>query len=146
MKLHHFGAIALMALNTLAQAGTNVGVSVSVNQPGFYGRVDIGQQPPPVVVYQQPVIIEQSPIAMSRRPIYLRVPTLHSQRWAQYCSRYRACGQRVYFVGRPWVRGEPQRHWEERRYEERHEMRHERGDRGRGKGRGHDKHGHGHGH
>ena len=61
-----------------AQAATNVGVSVSVNQPGFYGRVDIGDTQP-VLVYPQPVIIRQQPYGMQQRPIYLRVPPGHSK-------------------------------------------------------------------
>ncbi|MFZ4550266.1 MAG: hypothetical protein ACOYNB_00450 [Aquabacterium sp.] len=93
--------LALAAATTLmagtAQATTNVGVSVSVNQPGFYGRVDIGDTQP-VLVYPQPVIIRQQPYGMQQRPIYLRVPPGHSKNWARYCNHYNACGQPVYFV------------------------------------------------
>ena len=44
-------------VSTSALAATDVGVSVSVNQPGFYGRIDLGNQPPPMVIYAEPVII-----------------------------------------------------------------------------------------
>ncbi len=81
----------------LAAQAADVGVSVSVNQPGFYGRVDIGQTPPPVI-YQQPVIIAPGPVAVQQRPIYLRVPPGHEKHWDKHCARYRACGQPVYFV------------------------------------------------
>lgn len=83
-----------------AQAGSDVGVSVSVRQPGFYGRVQIGDRPPPVV-YSQPVIIQQTPVAMVQQPIYMHVPPGHYKRWNRYCGRYRACGQPVYFVQQP---------------------------------------------
>lgn len=92
-------ALGLAALSIqAAQAGsTNVGVSVSVAQPGFYGRVDIGDQPP-ALIYPQPVIIQQAPVAMYQRPIYMHVPPGHYKNWARYCGQYRACGQPVYFV------------------------------------------------
>ena len=42
---------------TSASAGTSVGVSIDINQPGVYGRINIGNVAPPMVVYPQPVII-----------------------------------------------------------------------------------------
>jgi len=107
-------------------ADTRVGVSVSVSQPGFYGRVDLGDQPPPAVLYAQPMIIEQTPVAVHRRPIYLRVPPGHSKNWARYCSHYSACGQPVYFVRyaeRMAPRYDDHRH---DRYENRYERRSDR--------------------
>ena len=84
-------------------ADANVGVSVSVNQPGLYGRIDIGHVPqPPVLVYPQPVIIQQTPVAVHQAPIYLRVPPGHANNWGKHCGRYNACGQRVYFVREDW--------------------------------------------
>jgi hypothetical protein len=83
-----------------------VGVSVSVSQPGFYGRIDVGRVPGPVVIYPQAVIIEQRPMTVVRQPIYLRVPPGHEKRWDKYCSRYNACGQPVYFVQERWYREE----------------------------------------
>ena len=38
----------------------DVGVSVSVGQPGFYGRIDIGGMPPPRLVYAQPIVDRKS--------------------------------------------------------------------------------------
>jgi hypothetical protein len=102
MTMRRVFASALMAFSALAQASPQVGVSVTVDEPGFYGRVQIGERPPRVI-YQQPVIIQQTPIAVVQRPIYLRVPPGHYKRWGHYCQRYRACGQPVYFV-EPGVR------------------------------------------
>jgi hypothetical protein len=127
-------ALATALVGTAAHAVTNVGVSVNVSQPGFYGRVDIGDQPPPAVIYPQPVIIEQTPVAIHQRPIYLRVPPGHSRDWAHNCYRYRACGQPVYFV-----RDVPMPRHEERRDWDRHDHDHDDHGHGHGRGHGHDR-------
>ena len=82
----------------------DVGVSVSVSQPGFYGRIDLGGAPAPVLMYPQPVIIRPVPVAVVRQPIYLRVPPGHEKNWGKYCQGYNACGQPVYFVQDRWYR------------------------------------------
>jgi hypothetical protein len=87
-----------------AHAAPNVGVSVDIHQPGVYGRIEIGNLPPPVVVYPQPVVIAPTPVAVYQRPIYLYVPPGHQKNWARHCHRYGACGQPVYFVQESWVR------------------------------------------
>jgi hypothetical protein len=100
-------AASLLALAALAPAqarDVDVGVSISIGQPGFYGRIDIGDFPPPVVVYPQPVIIQPAPVAVWRQPIYLHVPPGHAKDWARYCHRYAACNQPVYFVQDRWYR------------------------------------------
>jgi hypothetical protein len=123
-SLAFFSAAALAAMGTAhnAQAG-QVGVQVSVQQPGFHGRIAIGDQPPPPVIYQQPVIVQQSPVAVVQQPIYMNVPRAHYEHWAQHCGYWRACGQPVYFVqpGRVYQGG--QRAW---RHEAREERREER--------------------
>ena len=104
MKRIFVTAALVAATLSPAFAGTNVGVSIGINQPGVYGRIDIGNMPPPVVVYSQPVIIAPSPVAVYQQPIYLYVPPVEQGNWGRYCSRYRACGQPVYFVRDSWVR------------------------------------------
>jgi hypothetical protein len=114
-----------------ALAQTSVGVSIGINQPGVYGRIDIGNFPQPRIIYPQPVIIAPGPVAVYQQPVYLYVPPGHQKNWAKHCYRYNACGQPVYFVQEEWVR---------ERYEERRDDRH---DNGRGKdkrGKGHGKH------
>ena len=93
------GCLAVGAVN----AQTNVGVSIDINQPGVYGRVILGNYPPPVLVSPQPVIIVQQPVAVVRQPIYLYVPPGHQKNWGKHCGRYNACGQPVYFVQEQWV-------------------------------------------
>lgn len=94
-------ALAAAAVPALA---ADVGVSISVGQPGFYGRIDIGRFPHPAVIHPEPVIIHPGPIGMVRRPIYLRVPPGHAKDWRKHCHRYDACGQPVYFVQESWYR------------------------------------------
>jgi hypothetical protein len=94
---------ALMALAGAAGATTtNVGVSVSVGQPGFYGHIEIGNMPQPRVIYPAPVIIQQVPVGVVVQPVYLRVPPGHEKNWRKHCRRYNACGQPVYFVQQGW--------------------------------------------
>ncbi len=130
MKALAILTVALIAAGT-AQADTQVGVSISINQPGVYGRIDIGNYPPPPVILPQPVVIAPSPVAIYQRPIYMYVPPAYQRDWAHYCNNYRACGQPVYFVREDWVR---------ERYE--HEYGHLHDDE---HGHGHDN-GRGHGH
>lgn len=139
--LRLLGAAALAGA-ALAAHATDVGVSISVMQPGVYGRIDIGNTAPPPVVYAQPMIITPGVVAVQRRPIYLYVPPGHQKNWRKYCGRYNACGQPVYFVQEGWVR---------ERYDERgHRPPGPPGrgydddgpGQGHGHGKGHDKHGH----
>lgn len=133
------GLLALGALAPAQAADVDVGVSISVGQPGFYGRIDIGNVPPPVVVYPQPVIIQQVPVAVVRQPIYLHVPPGHQKNWAKHCYRYAACNQPVYFVQDSWYQQVyvPQ-------YQQRYapppppsrKYKHDDDDRGKGKGHG----------
>ena len=161
-------AASLLALASSAMAA-DVGVSINVGQPGFYGRIDIGQFPQPQVIYAQPVMIERPVLYVERQPIYLRVPPGYAQNWGRHCRAYNACGQQVYFVQDGWYRneyapryreqhgfhdrghgyGREERRHEERheeRREERHEERHDEHHDHQDNGRGHDGEGRGEGH
>ncbi|MGB9109958.1 MAG: hypothetical protein WCC39_14845 [Telluria sp.] len=148
MKSLIFGA-ALCAAAFPALAQTNV--SISVGQPGFYGRVDLGDfAPRPVLYAAQPVIVRQSPY-YAAEPIYLRVPYEHRRYWSRYCGRYDACGRPVLFVRDDWYTNTYVPRYREHfhggrrpevRVVERVEYRDH--DRGRGGGRWED-HGRGHG-
>ena len=138
-KLTSLLLIAGALVSGAAVAQTSVGVSIGINQPGVYGRIIIGNYPPPVVVYPQPVIIVQQPVAVVRQPIYLYVPPGHQKNWGKHCMRYNACGQPVYFVQEQWVRERYQNEhpgWRGERHEreEKYEKREKRDKR--------DKHGH----
>jgi hypothetical protein len=103
--------IATLCLALPALAETSVGVSVGINQPGVYGRIDIGNYPQPTVVYRQPILIAPQPAVLFPQPVYLYVPPGHRRNWNRYCGQYGACGQPVYFVQERWVR---ERHEEQR--------------------------------
>ncbi|MBC7918210.1 MAG: hypothetical protein H7Y28_10425 [Rhodoferax sp.] len=133
-------AIALSACALApAFAQTSVGVSIGINQPGVYGRIDIGNFPQPRFVNTQPIVIVQPQHYVQQQPVYLYVPPGHQKNWRKHCNRYNACGQPVYFVREDWVR--------ERYEDHRHRDGRGDGDRGRGngkdKGHGKDKHGKG---
>jgi hypothetical protein len=132
-------AVLLLTGGAVGAATAQVGVSIGINQPGVYGRINIGDVPRPALVMPQPVLIAPPRVAVQAAPVYLYVPPAHQQNWRRYCGRYNACGQPVYFVRDQWVR-------------ERYEHEHPGWNRGRHKGWDkhdkHDKHddrGHGHG-
>ena len=96
------GVLALAAGFAPAASATDVGVSVQLGQPGFYGRIDIGSAPRPMLVYPEPIIVQPAPVAVVRQPIYLHVPPGHAKNWSKHCYKYSACGQPVYFVQDQW--------------------------------------------
>jgi len=119
--------VALLGAFAAPAFSADVGVSISVGQPGFYGQIDIGNVPRPPVVYAQPVVVAPSPEYVSVQPIYLHVPPGHEKHWRKHCAAYNACGRPVYFVRDDWYNNE---------YVPRY--RHDGGD--------HDDSGHGHAH
>ncbi len=98
--------VAAFTVATTSALAADVGVSVQVGQPGFYGRIDIGNFPPPQLVYPEPVIIQSVPVGVVRQPIYLHVPPGHAKDWRKHCRKYNACGQPVYFVQEDWYNNE----------------------------------------
>jgi hypothetical protein len=81
---------------------SSAAVSISVGDPGFYGRIDIGPFPPPRLIYEQPIVVRR--VSTWYPPIYLRVPPGHVRHWYRYCDRYGACGRPVYFIDDDWYR------------------------------------------
>ena len=125
--------IAVVALLASASLSATIAraqsVSLSVGgqiAPGVYGRVNIGNAPPPAVVYAQPVIIAP-PAIVAPAPVYMHVPPGQARHWSKYCRRYNACGVPVYFVRTP-----------EYGPERRQENRREDHDHGHGHGYGHE--------
>ena len=127
----------MMVVVAVPAIAADVGVSVQIGEPGFYGRIDIGNFPQPQVIYPRPVVILPVPVGVAGPAIYLRVPPGHAKNWRKHCGKYNACGQPVYFVQDRWYNDVyvP-------RYRESH---------GHGHGEGHgddrsQRHDHGHGH
>lgn len=113
---------ALIAVTSPLLAA-DVAMSVSIGEPGFYGRIDIGDYPQPRVIYRQPVIVER--VVVERPPIYMRVPPGHARNWRKHCREYGACGERVLFVQDTWYSREYVPRYRERQYDRRREIRDE---------------------
>ncbi len=127
-------ALSLSGVGGAAFAG-DVGISITLGQPGFFGQVNIGNVPQPPVIYAQPVVVQQVPQYVAAPPIYLHVPPGHEKHWSKHCAQYNACGRPVYFVRDDWYNNE---------YVPRYQREHGEG---HGHGEGHDNgHGHGEGH
>jgi len=94
--------IIMMTTFAVSANAANVGVSISAGEPGFYGRIDIGNAPQPELVYPKPVVIRPVPGRVVEEPIYLHVPPGHEKHWSKHCKKYNACGRPVYFVRDKW--------------------------------------------
>lgn len=125
-----------LGLALVAPASAEVGVSIRIGEPGFYGAIDIGDFPDPRLIYGQARLVMPGP--HRGRPLYLHVPPGHAKHWDKHCHEYDACAHPVYFV---------EERWYNETYVPRYRARHEHdGDRhGRGDGKGDGKGG-GHGH
>jgi hypothetical protein len=100
MRRYIFAAV--IAATTGPALAANVGVAVTVGEPGYYGRIDIGNFPQPQLIYAQPVVIEALSVGVLPQPLYLHVPPSHARNWRKHCGKYNACGQPVYFVSDNW--------------------------------------------
>jgi hypothetical protein len=139
-------SLAVLALSLAVAApafAADVGVSVSISQPGVYGRVDVGRFPQPALVMAQPVIVQRPVGYYHPEPVYMWVPPAHRVNWRRHCGAYGACGVPVYFVQDRWYDNHV-RHPAPRGYHDRHDRHDHRGGPGRGHGpdrhpgRGHD--------
>lgn len=129
--MKRFLIVAMFVAASTPALAANVGVSINVGQPGFYGRIDIYNFPQPKLVYSEPIIIQPVAVNVRQQPIYLHAPPGHAKDWRKHCRKYNACGQQVYFVQDSWYN-----HVYVPRYQEREQD-----------GKGHDKnHGKGKGH
>lgn len=146
-------ALAAAGLGSASAADTYISATVSgVVAPGVYGRLDIGNTPPPPVLYAQPMIITRPVVAVPQHPLYLYVPPGHAKNWAKHCAKYSACAQPVYFVNvdsrgkfvhkdrgpsgrddRHFDRDDGRRHGHDNDWEHGHDKGH-----GKGKGKKHD--------
>ncbi|MDE2419893.1 MAG: hypothetical protein KGO49_01780 [Gammaproteobacteria bacterium] len=100
--IQFLATVGLLAVSIFVSAFVSaaVGVSINVGQPGFYGQINLGDAPPPQLIYAEPMWIDRGPVAIE--PIYLRVRPEHARHWRRYCGFYQACGRPVYFVQDNW--------------------------------------------
>jgi len=148
---------AITAMSAQVVQAADVGVSIRIGQPGFYGQIDLGNMRQPPLIYAQPVLIER--VAVRPAPVYLRVPPGHEKKWSKHCKRYNACGRPVYFVKGDWYEREYVTHYRDqydpdqgRWRDDNRQGGDERGhgkdkgkDKDKGNDKGNDKHGKSHG-
>lgn len=95
-------ALALTAAACATPAFADIGFSIRIGEPGFYGRLDIDSGYSPRLVFNTPLLIERG--HRNLQPVYLRVPAAHYRYWNRYCGQYGACAYPVYFVQDDWYR------------------------------------------
>lgn len=146
----YLGSIAAGLTMVLTSGGANavnVDVNINIGQPGYYGRIDIGDFGRPQLIYSEPRVIYRN--VAPREPIYLHVPPGHAKNWRKHCAKYNACGERVYFVQNSWYEREYVPRYQARHSarEERHEDNHDDGHKGykNRPGKEYKNHGKGHG-
>lgn len=140
------GCTATAALLTLAAGAVHAQAYINATvggelAPGVYGRINIGNAPPPPLLYAEPIIIERPAVMVPRSPIYMYVPPGHAKNWSKHCGRYNACGQPVYFVQEPprggYKHDKHDKHDKGHKGNKHRDDRHADGDdRGHGNGRG----------
>jgi len=126
-------ALSIVAVPLFA---ADIGVSISVGDPNFYGHIEIGNTSRPDVIYRDAIIITKHKSSARLEPIYLRVRPGHEKHWGKHCREYNACGRPVYFVRDTWYQkryashyhdnGRGHNHKQEARREDRRDDRHER--------------------
>ena len=94
--------LSMAALVAAPVFASDVAVSVTVGDPRYYGRIDIGGYPQPQLLYPEPVVVQPVPASVVVQPIYVRVPPGHAKDWKKHCKKYQLCGQPVYFVQDAW--------------------------------------------
>ena len=128
----HARTLSVLVTMLIANVGVSRAGNLDINvllsgqvAPGVYGQVQLGNAPPPPVVYAQPMLIE--PQSSPPPPVYLHVPPGHAKNWRQHCHEYRACNRPVYFV-------------RSAEYAPDYDRRDHGHDHGHGHGHGHEKH------
>ncbi len=102
MKKRILFLAVLLAGGSSAFAG-NVGVSISINQPGLFGQINIGNVPAPELIFRAPIMVARPPYSVAvPAAIYLHVPPGYERHWDRHCHEYHACGRPVYFVQDRW--------------------------------------------
>ena len=73
---HLLLAIAITLITMTAAQAADLGVAVTIGQPGLYGSFAIGGFPPPAVVYPHAVVVRPAPVVIAR-PVHAHVPPGH---------------------------------------------------------------------
>ena len=108
-------SLVLAAAGIATAQAQNVGLSVNIGAPGFFGRIELGSAPPPELVFAAPVLVERREHWAPPAPIYLHVPPGHERHWSRHCREYDACGVPVFFVRDRWYNDVYVPHYRDRR-------------------------------
>lgn len=101
--MRNFLLAAIISAISVPILASDVGVTISIGQPGSYGQIILGNQyPVPQLLYPNPIRALPPAVVVQQPPIYLYVPPGHAKRWDKHCHRYNACYQQVYFVEKNW--------------------------------------------
>jgi hypothetical protein len=140
-NMKHFLFIIMAIAFAVSAEAADVGVSISVGQPGFYGHIDIGNFPKPQLIYPKPVVIVPAPMGVAPpSPVYIHVPPGQEKRWKRNCHKYNACDRPVYFVHDQWYNNVYVPEYQKRHGHSggRGDRDNDQGNRGQGKGHGRD--------
>ncbi len=124
--------IIMISLIASSAYAADVGVSVSIGQPGFYGQINIGSAPQPELINTRPIVIQPGPNRVIGEPVYLHVPPGHQKNWKKHCAKYNACDRPVYFVSDKWYNNSYVPHYKKHQDEYRRGQHDDRHDRGQG--------------
>ncbi len=101
MKKLIAAVVLIGVIGAASASAANLGISVNIGEPGYYGQLDVGNARTRLI-YSQPVLIQHRYHTLA--PVYLRVPPGHAKNWKKYCDQYNACTRPVYFVQDDWYR------------------------------------------
>lgn len=94
---------AIVAMTPVQSVTADLGISLRIGQPGFYGEIHLGEFfPAPELIYTEPVIIHRPSVHIVQQPIYLHVPPGHVRLRHRYCYQYNTCNRPVFFVRERW--------------------------------------------
>jgi hypothetical protein len=88
-------SFALLTSICKAQVFFNTSVGTEF-APGVYGQINVGNAPPPPVIYPQPTVGGSA--VYGAPPMYVYAPIEETQNWGYFCGKYRACGMPVFFI------------------------------------------------
>lgn len=125
--MKYFLLVTLISVISSPALASDLGVSISIGQPGFYGQINLGSHyPRPQVIYPNPIVAIPPAVAVQQQPIYLHVPPGHAKKWNKHCYRYNACNQPVYFIQESWYNNvyvphyQNENNYSDKRYESEH--------------------------
>ena len=113
-------ATGWLSLGVCCAQASDVSVNITREiRPGVYGQINIGNSPPPQILYPQPVVIVSQPRSVPVTPVYFHVPPGHAKNWKKHCRRYNACAQPVYFVkSEEYAPDYDRKKWKKKHHEE----------------------------